>query len=85
MRFSSSLPMFDCLVLLAGACVPAAIVERVPGKSYEEYGREQLLVPAGMNRTGHFLPTASPGYSNFIGAYLTRNPLPLRIKCQFFS
>jgi CubicO group peptidase (beta-lactamase class C family) len=32
------------------------IVEQVSGKSYEEFLREELLLPAGMKETGYFLP-----------------------------
>jgi len=32
------------------------IVERVSGKSYEKFLREELLLPAGMEETGYFLP-----------------------------
>jgi CubicO group peptidase (beta-lactamase class C family) len=34
----------------------AAIIEKVSGKSYEEYLRENLFLPAGMRNTGYRLP-----------------------------
>ncbi len=41
----------------AGYGVLAAIVEKVSGKSYEGFLREQLFKPAGMMLTGYVLPT----------------------------
>jgi CubicO group peptidase (beta-lactamase class C family) len=43
-----------------GYSLLGAIVERVSGQSYEQYLRENILKPAGMNDTGYVLPRWSP-------------------------
>ena len=43
-----------------GYSLLGAIVERVSGRSYEEYLRDNVLKPAGMNDTGYVLPRWSP-------------------------
>ncbi len=40
----------------AGYSLLAAVVERVSGRSYEAFLREELFVPSGMERTGYRLP-----------------------------
>jgi len=40
----------------AGYSVLAAIIEKASGQSYEEYLRENLFKPAGMESTGYILP-----------------------------
>jgi CubicO group peptidase (beta-lactamase class C family) len=43
-----------------GYSLLGAIVERVSGQSYEQYLRENIFTPAGMNDTGYVLPRWSP-------------------------
>ncbi len=43
-----------------GFSLAAAIVEHVSGKSYEQFLREALFLPAGMKDTGYVLPRWSP-------------------------
>jgi len=45
----------------AGYSLLAAVIEKVSGKTYEEFLREQLFLPAGMEKTGYRLPAWSPG------------------------
>ncbi len=45
----------------AGYSLLAAVVEKVSGKTYEEFLRGQLFLPAGMEKTGYRLPAWSPG------------------------
>lgn len=39
-----------------GYSLLAAVVEKVTGKDYEEYLRQEILLPAGMKQTGYVLP-----------------------------
>jgi CubicO group peptidase (beta-lactamase class C family) len=45
----------------AGYSLLAAVVEKVSGKTYEEFLRDQLFRPAGMEKTGYRLPAWNPG------------------------
>jgi CubicO group peptidase (beta-lactamase class C family) len=40
----------------AGYSLLAAVIEKVSGKTYEAFQREQLFLPAGMKNTGYRLP-----------------------------
>ena len=40
----------------AGYSLLAAIIEKVSGLNYENYLRKNILIPAGLNRTGYLLP-----------------------------
>ncbi|MBP1768862.1 MAG: serine hydrolase, partial [Candidatus Aminicenantes bacterium] len=50
------LPGRDYRYSNTGYSVLAAIIEKVSGKTYEEYLSENLFQPAGMNSTGYRLP-----------------------------
>ena len=43
----------------AGYSLLAAVIEKVSGKTYEEFLRGQLFLPAGMEKTGYRLPAWS--------------------------
>lgn len=45
----------------AGYSLLAAVVEKVSGRPYEEFLRDQLFRPAGMEKTGYRLPSWAPG------------------------
>ena len=43
-----------------GYSLLAAVIEKVSGKSYDEYVRETILTPSGLNDTGFHLPRFNP-------------------------
>ena len=54
-----------------GYSLLGAIIEQISGKSYDEYVRDEILKPAGLNETGFLLPRfdtnrLAHGYSNGI-------------------
>lgn len=43
-----------------GYAILAAVIEQVTGRSYDEYVREDVLVPLGLENTGYLLPRFDP-------------------------